>query len=111
MRCLRPYTGTCGTPPTGFLPGIGKTFCKLPANTSASASAGHASTLGRPLRTLTRGAHALGDECQRMGPGSDERCIVHTMGFGGMIKPLAEFIARVTRPKNTGHENTPLPTS
>ena len=32
-----------------------------------------------------------------MGPGAPERCIMHTMGFAGMVTPLAEFVARVTK--------------
>ena len=82
-----PFTETCGTPPSGFLPGIGKTSCTLPppaATVNAKATAG------------TNGALS---ECQGMGPGAGERCIVHTMGFGGMVTPLAQFVARVTQPK------------
>lgn len=75
-----PYVGTCGPLSTGFLPGIGNTSCTVPKNAGARYA-----SFGPRL-----------SECQEMGPGAGERCIVHTMGFGGMVLPLVEFVIRVT---------------
>ena len=72
-----------------FKPGLGNTTCTLPpsppgwlpAAGSASASAG------------AGGAPGLLRECEESGI-AGERCMQHTMGFGGMVEPLSRFVLR-----------------
>jgi hypothetical protein len=70
---LSPFTARC----KDFLPGLGPTNCTLPPNT----------TSGSPTDV-----HKLG-ECQSPSF-AGERCMMHTMGFGGMIDPFISFIHR-----------------
>ena len=95
------YASRCGS----FLPGLGKTPCVLPPGPNTSHPRG-------PLpfnSSLPRGRTAavatgldgglgggLGDgnfvECQY--PFNVERCMYHTMGWGGMLEPFMAFVKR-----------------
>ena len=71
------YSQTCPE----FKPGIGPTSCTLPPK-------------GKARNTSANPAwqHVLG-ECESSGR-AGQRCMYHTMGFAGMLKPLMAFLKR-----------------
>ena len=81
-------------------PGLGKTPCILPPNTTSSTrtvsqSPSSSKTYLAGTRAEERSQTGDGDfvECEYP-PYSGERCMYHTMGWGGMLAPLMAFVKR-----------------